>query len=296
MSLIEKAVERLDGLQPKVNKGGETSVQQPQFTPSSGMGFDEKKRGSQFERAGVATVQEVTLDLGELHNSGIVTPDQPKTLVAEEFRILKRPLLNNIANPAATIRNSNLIMVTSSLPGEGKSFTAINLAISIAMELDRTVLLVDADVARPSLPSVLGFPGGRGLLDVLQDPSLKLNEVLLRTNIAKLSILSSGTRDAQSTELLASEGMGRLLDEMSKRYPDRIIVFDSPPLLPTTEARVLATRMGQIVFVVRAEETPQSAVREALGTLEACPVKLLVLNQARNVAQAAYGYGYGYGY
>jgi exopolysaccharide/PEP-CTERM locus tyrosine autokinase len=187
-------------------------------------------------------------------------------------------------------------MVTSSLPGEGKSFTAINLAMSIAMELDRTVLLVDADVARPSLPGVLGLPEQKGLLDVLQDKSLKLGDVLLKTNVDKLTILTAGTRDTHATELLASEAMGRLLNEMARRYSDRVIIFDSPPLLVTTEARVLATRMGQIVFVVRAEETPQNAVKEALGAIEACPVKLMVLNQARNVENMAYGYEYGYGY
>jgi protein-tyrosine kinase len=187
-------------------------------------------------------------------------------------------------------------MVTSSLPNEGKSFTAINLAMSIAMEMDRTVLLVDADVARPSLPRVLGLPEQKGLLDVLQDKSLTLSDVLLRTNVDKLSILMAGTRDAHATELLASEAMGRLLNDLARRYSDRIVVFDSPPLLVTTEARVLATRVGQIVFVVRAEETPQRAVMEALGTIEACPVKLLILNQARNVENVAYGYEYGYGY
>ena len=293
MSLIEKAVERLDELHPKVT-GADSSVQQelrPSFTD-----IREQRFGGSPVKSGPATANEVTLDLVKLHASGIVTPDQPKTLIAEEFRVVKRPLLTNVTNPAAPIRNSNLIMITSSLPGEGKSFTAANLAISIAMELDRTVLLVDADVARPSLPRLMGFSEERGLLDILQDKTLRLSDVLLKTNIPKLSILPAGTRDTQSTELLASENMGRLLSELSKRYADRIIIFDSPPLLLTTEARVLAARMGQIVFVVRAEETPQSAVREALGTIEACPVKLLVLNQARNVERAAYGYGYGYGY
>jgi exopolysaccharide/PEP-CTERM locus tyrosine autokinase len=168
--------------------------------------------------------------------------------------------------------------------------------MSIAMELDRTVLLVDADVARPSLPRVLGLPEQKGLMDVLQDKSLKLSDVLLRSNIDKLTILTAGTQDAHATELLASEVMGRLLNEMARRYPDRVIIFDSPPLLMTTEARVLATRLGQIVFVVRAEQTPQSAVKEALATIETCPVKLMVLNQTRNVEHVAYGYEYGYGY
>jgi receptor protein-tyrosine kinase len=294
MSLIEKAVERLDGLHGRTLGTSAQARYESPFQPNAVDGG--QKIGDVDQQSGTATSNHVTLDLAKLHAAGMVTPDQPKTLIAEEIRILKRPLLTNVSSPAAPIRAANLIMVTSSLPGEGKSFTAVNLAIGIAMELDRTVLLVDADVARPSLPSVLGFSEKKGLLDVLQDKSLKLSDVLLKTNIPKLTILSAGTKDTQSTELLASEGMGRLLNEMSKRYPDRIIIFDSPPLLPTTESRVLATRMGQIVFVVRAEETPQIAVKEALATIESCPVKLLVLNQASNVEGAAFGYNYGYGY
>lgn len=127
------------------------------------------------------------------------------------------------------ISNGNLIMVTSALPGEGKSFTAINLAISIAMELDNTVMLVDADVARPSVLNMLGLPPSKGLLDVLQDNSLDISGVLLRTNIEKLSILPSGTPHPRATELLASDIMIRLLDDMASRYNDRIIIFDSPP-------------------------------------------------------------------
>jgi receptor protein-tyrosine kinase len=239
---------------------------------------------------------DVTIDLDQLAGGGFVTPNNPKSLVAEEFRVIKRPLLTNIASPAAPIRNANLIMVTSSLPGEGKTFSAINLAMSIATELDKTVLLVDADVARPSLPRVLGLPDGRGLLDVLQDRSIGLGDVLLRTNIEKLSVLTAGTRDNKSTELLASEAMGRLLAEMAHRYSDRVIIFDAPPLLVTTEARVLASRVGQVVFIVRAEDTPRNAIKDALATIDECPVKLMILNQARNVQDVAYGYSYGYGY
>ena len=185
-------------------------------------------------------------------------------------------------------------MVTSAVPGEGKTFSAINLAMSIAMELDQTVLLVDADVARPSLPRVLGLPSGKGLLDALHDKSFDLDQSLIRTNVERLSILTSGTQHARATELLASDAMDRLLDEMATRYPNRIVVFDSPPLLVTTESRVLATHMGQIVFVVQAEATLQGDVKRALATIKACPVKLILLNQARTVAQGAYGYGYGY--
>jgi protein-tyrosine kinase len=298
MSLIEKAVERLEGLQPVPSRraGVVTTgeiVHSARGYPESG----EAKVTVGGKDETPATSRSVDLDLAKLGADGFIVPSTSGSLIAEEFRVIKRPLLANVSgSSAAPIRNANLIMVTSSLPNEGKSFTAINLAMSIAMEMDRTVLLVDADVARPSLPRMLDLPEQKGLLDVLQDKSLNLSDVLLRTNVNKLTILTAGTRDAHATELLASEAMGRLLNDIARRYSDRIVVFDSPPLLVTTESRVLATRMGQIVFVVRAEETPQHAVKEALGTIEACPVKLLVLNQARNVDNVAYGYEYGYGY
>jgi len=211
--------------------------------------------------------------------------------------VIKRPLLANATGKGAVpVVNGNLIMVTSALPGEGKSFTAVNLAMSLATELDYRVLLVDADVARPSLRRVFDLPAGPGLMDVLVKPDVKMSDVLLRTNIDKLSLLLSGTPHARATELLASDAMTRLLEEMAQRYPDRIIIFDSPPLLPTTEARVLATHMGQVVVVVQAERTLQSDLQHALATIENCPVKLMLLNQARGAGRDVYGYGYGYGY
>ena len=196
---------------------------------------------------------------------------------------------------AAQQDNANLIMVTSALAGEGKSFNSINLAMSIAAELDHTVLLVDADVARPSVLRMLGLPSGPGLLDLLEGEA-EMSNVLLRTNVDKLTVLPSGTPHPRATELLASDAMRQLLADMASRYPDRIIIFDSPPLLLTTESRVLATHMGQIVVVVQAGKTLQADVQQALATIESCPVKLMLLNQARTDAMSSYGYGYGYGY
>ena len=224
------------------------------------------------------------IDLARLRKAGMITPDGEKTKISEEFRIIKRPLLINAFNQGAVpISHGNLIMVTSSFPGEGKSFSAINLAMSIAMERDHTVLLVDADVAKPSIPAFLGLESGKGLMDLLLDDDLQFSEVLIKTNVDKLNILPAGRSDPRATELLASEGMSRLLDEMAQRYPDRIIIFDSPPLLATTEARTLARKMGQIVMVVEATKTPQEAVREALSQIENCEVVGLLLNKSSSV-------------
>ena len=306
MSVIEQAARRLEELR---RAGIEVAAEAEQsFTRA----YPPNIHGAALATAGAATVatpssavgyakvasssaSHFELDLAKLARDGFVTPDAPRSRIADEFRIVKRPIIANAsAKRAQPLKNANLIMVTSSVPGEGKTFSAANLAMSMATELDQTVLLVDADVARPSLPRVLGLPAGKGLLDALQSKSFDLGRALIRTNVEKLTVLPSGTPHPNATELLASDAMVSLLDEMANRYTDRIVIFDSPPLLVTTEARVLATHMGQILFVVRAESTLQSEVKRALAAIEACPVKLILLNQARTVAQGAYGYGYGY--
>ena len=163
------------------------------------------------------------------------------------------------------------------------------------MELDNTVMLVDADVARPSILRMLGLRPAPGLLDLLEG-KVEMQSVLLKTNIDKLTILPSGTPHPKATELLASDAMRALLDDMAQRYPDRIIIFDSPPLLLTTEARVLASQMGQVLLIVQAEKTLQSDVQHALSTIQNCSNINLLLNKVRGAAEGNYGYGYGYGY
>lgn len=236
------------------------------------------------------------LDLARLRQMGGVMPNEEKTQIAEEFRMIKRPLITNaFGKGAGHIEKGNLIMVTSALASEGKSFCAVNLAISIAMEMDHTVLLVDADVARPSIPAYLGLHAQRGLLDLLLDERLQLSDVMLKTNVEKLSILTAGKKSTHATELLASQSMSKLLGDISQRYRDRIIIFDSPPLLLTSESHVLAAQMGQIVLVVEAETTPQKAVMEALRQIESCDVINLIFNKSRAFAGEGY-YGYRYGY
>ena len=308
MSVIEQAAKRLEELRRAgidiPGDAGQNSIRSRPQNSNGATVFPSTSHveaamaavsATEFPEARSSVSASVELDLVMLAKLGFVTPDIPQSRIADEFRIVKRPLIANASGKGMVpIKNGNLIMVTSAVPGEGKTFSAVNLAMSIAMELDQTVLLVDADVARPSLPRVLGLPSGKGLLDALHDKSFDLDQSLIRTNVERLSILTSGTQHARATELLASDAMDRLLDEMATRYPNRIVVFDSPPLLVTTESRVLATHMGQIVFVVQAEATLQGDVKRALATIKACPVKLILLNQARTVAQGAYGYGYGY--
>ncbi len=280
---VTEAVRRMEALAP-----AETDV------PARVVG----PRGNAEPGLGTPRSRSVHIDLQRLAAAGFVTPDTPRSQLADEFRVIKRPLLDNAqGRSAAPVARGNLIMVTSSVPGEGKTFTAINLAMSIAMELDSTVLLVDADVSRPTVLERLGLPPSGGLLDVLSDPALSLSDVLLRTSVERLSLLPAGTPKPQTTELLASEAMNRLLEDMATRYSDRVLIFDAPPLLPSTESRVLATHMGQIVLVVEAERTPQGSVAQALAAIESCPVVHTILNKVPHSKLAAY-YGYygRYGY
>jgi protein-tyrosine kinase len=287
-SLIEQAAQRLEQL-----RQAGADVPEPSRVPEASQAEQKPLRSV----SPAALSRRVEIDLDALTRAGIVSPNAPRSQIADQYRVIKRPLIDNaLGKGASAVANGNLIMVTSALPGEGKTFTAINLAMSIATELDCTVMLVDADVARPSVMRVLGLPAGPGLLDLVLDESAELSTMLMRTSIEKLTILPSGTPHPRATELLASDAMTRLLTDMGKRYADRIIVFDSPPLLLATESRVLASHMGQIVVVVQAEKTLQSDVVQALATIEACPVKLMLLNQARTVFKGGYEYGYGYGY
>jgi exopolysaccharide/PEP-CTERM locus tyrosine autokinase len=292
-SLIEQAARRLEQLR---NAGIEVPAVTPSAAAQSRQVADAPAAASAVREPPAALSRHVKIDLARLETAGIITPTSPRSTMSDQFRVIKRPLISNaMGRGAAPLAHGNLIMVTSALPGEGKSFTSLNLAMSIAAELDNTVMLVDADVARPSLLNMLGLPPGPGLLEMLEN-QVDMASVLLRTNIDKLTILPSGNPHLRATELLASDAMRLLLDDMAKRYPDRIIIFDSPPLLLTTESRVLATHMGQIVIVVQAGKTLQADLLNALTTIEACPVKMMVLNKARSTNAGGYGYGYGYGY
>jgi receptor protein-tyrosine kinase len=242
--------------------------------------------------------QPIRIHLEAMRARGMITPDGEQTQIAQEFRVIKRPLISNaFGKGAAAVRNGRRVMVTSAFPGEGKSFCAINLAMSIAAERDHKVLLIDADVARPSIPRELGISTERGLMDWLVDGGPDVSQLVLHTQVEKLSILPAGRRHTHATELLASASMNQLFAQLSERFSDHLLIIDSPPLLVTTEARVLATYMGQIVMVVEANRTPRDAVKEALSTIETSEVIGLVLNKAReaDAGGAYYGYG-GYGY
>ena len=320
MSIIEKAASRIDHTRVPapapvvVEHDGEAVVLQPQAAPAAPASTAATAAPApaarvEAPRAGRAEphldkprmttpkpgVRKVELDLAAMREAGLVTAASGRTSLLEDFRVIKRPLLQRAFGQAKGARPNNLIMITSSLPGEGKTYCAINLAMSIAMELDHTVLLVDADVARPSVLRTLGLPSERGLMDILVDDKLDLSDVMLRTNVDTLSILPAGTSTPRATELLASSTMSNLVNEIAHRYPDRVIIFDSPPLLLTSESRVLASHMGQIVMVVEAQATTQQAVSESLRQLEGCSNVNLIYNKARDIPGIEEKYDYNYG-
>ncbi|HET9645910.1 MAG TPA: XrtA-associated tyrosine autokinase [Burkholderiaceae bacterium] len=234
----------------------------------------------------------VTLDLDALAAAGFLVQPRDRTSTAEAFRHIKLPVLSNLRAAPSGTRHPNLVMVTSSLPGEGKTFCTINLALSIAMEIDHRVLLVDADVIRAGTSVRLGVDKKPGLIDLLEDPRLDLASVMVKTNLSKLTLLPAGSKTWRSTELLASTAMDGLLEELASRYSDRVIVFDTSPLLLTAEAKVMASRMGQVLVVVESETTPGSAIVETFSLLRQCPTVMSVLNKGRRFAPN-YGYYYG---
>jgi protein-tyrosine kinase len=287
-SLVEKAAERLagEGLGGGLSGGLSGAGLHPPAPAPSGTGtvaaavplaaeanLIEKsliEKGSGARPAALKkreTRRQATIDFARLKERGFALPvDQ--TALAEELRLIKRPLLAAaFARGIQEVENSNLIMVTSANPNEGKTFIATNLALSMASEHDVHVLLIDADVANPSIPEVLGIEAEEGLVDVVADGKLDLADVMIRTNIENLVVLPSGRPRPGASELLASARMTRFVNDIAKRYADRVIIFDSPPMLARSEAMVLAQHVGQVVFVVEAERTSRTAVNEALAMI-----------------------------
>ncbi len=214
--------------------------------------------------------------------------------IQDDYRRIKRPLVSNACGSnKSMVDRGNIILVTSSVPGEGKTYTAVNLALSISQELDNTVLLVDCDVAKQGTSRVLGIEKVKGLVDVLEADELTIADVLLQTDIPNFRVMSAGKQNEYITELLASQCMSALVDELASRYSDRIIIFDAPPLLATPETQVLAGLVGQVVFVIEAGKTSQSLVEEALSLIPDEQATGLVMNKNEGLSGRSYYY-YGY--
>lgn len=281
-SLVERAADHLSGA---ALSDGETAK------ASAGVSGPEAVR---IVRPRRETPQQIEIDFDRLRKMGFALPGEQSPL-AEQFRLIKRPLLSAAFSCSQTppSRNANVIMVTSANPGEGKTFVATNLAFSMASEHDLHVLLIDADFPNPAVPRVLGFEASTGLVDVVSDSSIDLADALIRTNIDNLTLLASGPTRPGSSELLASARMARFVDEISARYPDRITIFDSPPVLARSEPIILSKHVGQVVIVMEAERTSRTALDETIELIGSDRIAGVVLNKAPAVGREQFGSYYG---
>ena len=247
-----------------------------------------------FKRPTHTPPHAIEIDMASLREAHMLPAPADERKIENEFRSIKRALLGNVTGRSGRrLQSANIIMVASALPEEGKTFTTLNLAFSLALEKDFRLVLIDGDVAKPNISRALGLEQRRGLLDVLADETLRLEDVEVGTNVPGLSVVPAGRQQATAAELLSSARMEQLVAGLGA-YTDCLYLFDTTPLLLTNESRVLAEMAGQVVLVVRAGVTPQGAVMDALAQIPEERYVGLVLNQRRG-GGGSYYYGYDYG-
>ena len=222
----------------------------------------------------------IKFNFDKLAKHGYVVPTVKQSRIAEEFRLIKRPLLNLALKNKDGISKKNIIMVTSAVEGEGKTYIAINLSISIAMEIDKTALLIDANIHNSSASKFLGLDGLPGLTDYLVNDKIALVDVMYKTNVEKLVVMPVGSIISATAELFSSGRMERLIDELSEQYPDRVIIFDLPGIKVASEAYYLSEMAGQIAFIVSAGTTSRFDVDEAINQIGKNKQISLILNKA----------------
>lgn len=297
MSLVERALKKLQesgamSRAPvsetiKVPVGRISDVERPRVA------VREAAEPAPRPRVHEAPARIVTIDREALRTLRLLPQPSLERRIASQYQQIKRPLISSaLGNNDSGLAHPHVIMLTSALPGEGKTFTSVNLALSMALEKDIEVLLVDADVAKPHVTQLFGLTGERGLLDLLTDGNLHPDSLILRTDVPGLSILPAGKPIDTATELLASKRMQQVVSELEASGRKRLVIFDSPPLLLSTESVALLNSVGQIVLVVRAESTPRQAVLDALEKIGQDRPINLILNQISAAPDVGY-YGYG---
>lgn len=255
--------------------------------------------GKELARAGfIPRGPLLKIDINRLRWQSMYPPAPMEDRLANEYRRIKRPLLGNATGRGVTeLERGNMIMITSAIEGEGKTFTSLNLALSIARDPDYSITLVDGDVARPHLTRLLGAADQPGLLDLLSDETLDPMDLVMPTNIETLSVLTAGSRHALSEELLSSDRMARVAAELAQPDRHHIVLFDAPPVLAAPDAVALSHHAGQIVVVVKASSTLRQQVTTAVGQLNPDKAINMVLNQSLGGPGGdQYGGYYGYGY
>jgi protein-tyrosine kinase len=290
MSVIENAIKRLQA----ARAGAAAGARNKEYGAAPTSGGAARRREVAPEANAAAPARTIVINQDALRVAGLLPPTHQERELAQQFRQIKRPLINNaLGRAVAPLSQGNLIMVASAVPGEGKTFTSLNLALSMRLEEDVTALLVDGDVVNPVITRILGLENEPGLLDVVRDPGVSPGSAILATDVPGLSVLPAGRHDANATELLASVRMRDVVALLSGHDAARMVLFDSAPLLLTTESQALAQVAGQILLVVRADQTPQHVVLEALETLDEGKPVSLVLNQSMKQPHAGYYYKYG---
>lgn len=294
MSLVERALKKLQESQFQGHGRTATPVQPvPVLSQPAAVSAPQDTPATAPVRRVVPPSRVVKIDREALRAIRLLPMPPMERPIAAQYQHVKRPLLTAALNRAADApANANVIMLTSALPGEGKTFTSINLALSMALEKDLEVLLVDADVAKPNVTRLFGLQSELGLLDLLTDGTRHADSAILRTDVAGLSILPAGRQIETATELLASERMKQVVAELTAPGRRRVVLLDSPPLLLSTESITLLSSVGQILLVVRAEATPRKAVLDALELVGEGRQVSLMLNQSSAAPASGY-YGYG---
>ena len=297
LSTIEKAMQRLKSssnkekrVVPRIDEG----VQEEKVLSHESVSSANSVISSTSTAVGNTTTNYCELNFTELNRKGFLTPDILDESLREEYRVIRRPLLNNARGKSAVpIPHGNLIVVTSSMPGEGKTYNSLNLAISFAMEQDIRVLLIDGDVIKPSLTKTIGLSDVPGLTDLLSGKTNDLTDILYKTNMPKLTVIPAGNRYAHDTELLSSDRMKKLTEELAERYPDRMVLFDAPPILATSHARVMVQYAGQIVLVVEAGKTLEHSIKDSISHIASEKVVGVILNKGRGANGTSYYGSYG---
>jgi protein-tyrosine kinase len=292
MSLVEQAIKKLQA--SRSTTGQNMAVMPPMAAP---IGRVVESAPDTVVAPGISRPPRnnkmLVIDKAALRAAGLLPPETQERQIGDEYRQIKRPLIARaFGRGTERVEQGHIIMMASAAPGDGKTFTSINLAQSLALEKDLSVLLVDADVAKPHISTIFGVNKEPGLLDVLRDESLDVESVILPTNVPRLSILPAGTLSETATELLASDRMHQVIARFGAYESNRIVLLDSPPLLMTSESRVLANLVGQIVMVICAGRTPQRAVFDALELLGDDRPVGLVLNQSDERSGSSYRYEY----
>ena len=286
MSLVEQAIARMRNQAraaagPKMAEAGSKPAASPPII-------------DRLPEAPPAPAKSMTLDMNALRARGYLPEASMDKPFADHYRRIKRTLIDKAMSGVAAVGEPLVIMVTSALPGDGKTFTSINLALNMALERDISVLLVDCDVAKRHVSEIVGLKEEAGLLDALADESVDTESLIVQTHLRGLSILPAGKRREATAELLSSNRMRQIITSLCNRVSRRILLLDSPPLLITNEGQALVKIAGQIVLVVRAGHTPRQAVQDAIKLFDTQQAGGLILNQVPVSKKEGY-YGYGYG-